>query len=62
VLIRESLWQDGSCIFGVMDGTAELLPLGERCRAGAQKFGGDNRVTEIGTGRRTGNTEMRQKN
>jgi hypothetical protein len=42
VLIRESLWEDGSCIFGVMDGTAELLALGERCRAGAQKFGGDS--------------------
>lgn len=39
-LICGSLWQGGSCIFGVMEWTGELLTLGDNCRASAQKFGG----------------------
>jgi hypothetical protein len=41
--IRGSLLYDCGCIFWVVQDTAELLALGERCRAGAQKFDDDSR-------------------
>jgi hypothetical protein len=33
------------CIFRAVQGTVELLALGDGCRSGAQKFGGDKGVT-----------------